>query len=155
MPSVTGSANVRAIGDPRGDAPDDGLVPYQYVVLRCVPRVEREEFVNVGVVLFAQEAGFLDAASTLDEARLLAFAPGLPLEAVRRALDAVRAVCRGETGRGLPALETPGQRFGWLTASRSTVVQPGPRHGGVCADPAGELARLVARLVAPVRGTVS
>lgn len=149
MPSVTGSTNIRTSGSPVGEG---GLVPYQYVVLRCVPRVEREEFVNVGVVLFAQTAGFLDAAAALDEPRLTAFAPGLSLEGVRRALGAVRAVCRGETGRGLPTLDTPGQRFGWLTASRSTVVQPGPRHGGVCADPAAELDRLVARLVAPLVG---
>nr|WP_246061614.1 DUF3037 domain-containing protein [Lapillicoccus jejuensis] len=145
---MTGSTNIRTSGS---TADKGDLVPYQYVVLRCVPRVEREEFVNVGVVLFAQSADFLGAGFALDEQRLTAFAPGLSLDGVRRALDAVRAVCRGETGRGLPTLETPGQRFGWLTASRSTVVQPGPRHGGVCADPAAELDRLVGRLVAPTQ----
>ena len=149
MPSVTGSVNIRP-GGARPSGGGDDLVPYQYVVLRCVPRVEREEFVNVGVVLFAQSAGFLDAAFLLDEPRLTAFAPGVPVQRVHASLEAVRAVCRGETGRGLPTLETPGQRFGWLTASRSTVVQPGPRHGGVCADPTAELEHLVARLVAPV-----
>ena len=62
-------------------------------------------------------------------------------------LDRVRAVCRGETGRGLPTLEKQGQRFGWIIAPRSTVVQPGPVHGGLCDDPAVELARLMERLV--------
>lgn len=147
MPSVTGTTNVARPAD-------GGLVGYQYVVLRCVPRVEREEFANVGVVLFAQSAGFLDTAFVLDEARLRAFAPGLDLERVRHALTAVQRVCRGETGRGLPTLETPGQRYGWITAPRSTVVQPGPRHGGVCADPATELRRLVVGLAGPVGAPV-
>lgn len=137
MPSVTGTTNVT-----RGE-----LVGYQYVVVRCVPRVEREEFVNVGVVLFAQSEAFLDAGFALDEARLTAFSPGLDVARVHDALAAVRAVCRGDSGRGLPSLETPGQRFGWLSAPRSTVVQPGPRHGGVCLDPGTELDRLVKILV--------
>ncbi|MDQ2755803.1 MAG: DUF3037 domain-containing protein [Actinomycetota bacterium] len=141
MPSITGTTNV--------SRPADGaFLGYQYVVLRCVPRVEREEFVNVGVVLFAQGAGFLGAGFDLDASRLLALAPGLDLDQLSRALLAVQQVCRGETGRGLPTLETPGQRYGWITAPRSTVVQPGPRHGGVCLDPEAELARLVRTLVA-------
>ncbi|MEO3935356.1 DUF3037 domain-containing protein [Dermatophilaceae bacterium Soc4.6] len=141
MPSITGTTNVVR--------PADGeFLGYQYVVLRCVPRVEREEFVNVGVVLFAQGPGFLDAAFHLDAPRLLALAPGLDVDQLRHALLAVQQVCRGETGRGLPTLETPGQRYGWITASRSTVLQPGPRHGGVCLDPPQQLARLLRTLVA-------
>ena len=120
---------------------------YQYVVLRLVPRVEREEFVNVGVVLYCEETGFLDAAWDLDEARLAAFAPACELDGVRSSLERVRAVCRGETGRGLPTLDKPGRRFGWIIAPRSTVVQPGPVHGGLCTDPETELDRLVRRLV--------
>ena len=122
-------------------------VPYQYVVLRCVPRVEREEFVNVGVVLYSQSADFLDADWRLDEPRLRAFAPGLDLDAVGAALDTVCRVCRGETGGGLPTLGSLGRRFGWLSAPRSTVVQPGPVHGGLTADPATELGALLDRLV--------
>ncbi len=137
MPSITNASNVEA-----GD-----LVGYQYVALRVVPHVEREEFLNVGVILFAQGADFLDAAYSLDGPRLRAFVDGLDLGLVEDALTTVRSVCRGETGRGLPTLDTPGQRFGWLSAPRSTVVQPGPRHGGVCADPAAELRRVVGRLV--------
>ncbi len=113
---------------------------YQYVVLRCLPRVEREEFLNVGVVLYCQRAEFLDSAARFDPGRLSALAPGLDLVSLRTTLDAIRAVCRGEAG---PPLVSLGQRFGWLSAPRSTVVQPGPVHGGVTDDPAAELRRLL------------
>jgi hypothetical protein len=123
------------------------LHPYQYVTLRCVPRVDREEFLNVGIVLYSQSADFLDAAFGLDEARLRAVAPDLDLASVHDVLDTVCRICRGEPGRGLPHLGSPGRRFGWLSAPRSTVVQPGPVHGGLTADPAVELQRLLHRLV--------
>jgi hypothetical protein len=120
---------------------------YQYVVLRCVPRVEREEFLNVGVVLYCQGADFLEAAYRVDEARLRALAPEVSVEDVDRALETICEVCRGVTGGGLPTLGSLGRRFGWLSAPRSTVVQPGPVHGGLTADPAAELQSLLQRLV--------
>ncbi|WP_328823274.1 DUF3037 domain-containing protein [Metallococcus carri] len=123
------------------------LTPYQYVVLRCVPRVEREEFINVGVIVYSQAEDFLDADWRVDEARLRAFAPTLDLDAVRASLDTVCRVCRGETGGGLPTLGALGRRFGWLSAPRSTVIQPGPVHGGLTADPRAELTALLDRLV--------
>ena len=125
------------------------MIGYQYVTLRCVPRVERGEFVNVGVVLYAQGADFLESAHHVDEARLRALAPDLDLGTVEDLLCTVQAVCRGDSGRGLPHLEGLGRRFGWLTAPRSTIVQPSPRHGGLCDDPANELQRLMALLVGP------
>ncbi len=125
------------------------MIGYQYVTLRCVPRVEREEFVNVGVVLYAQGADFLGSAHHVDPARLRALAPNLDLATVADQLETIQAVCRGDDGRGLPHLKGLGRRFGWLTAPRSTVVQPSPRHGGLCADPAVELDRLMATLVGP------
>jgi hypothetical protein len=121
---------------------------YQYVPLRLVPRVDREEFINVGVVLYCQDADFLDAAWEVDPARAAALAPTCDLDGVQSMLERVRAVCRGEEGRGLPTFDKPGQRFGWIIAPRSTVVQPGPVHGGLCDDPATELDRLMRRLVA-------
>ena len=124
------------------------LQGYQYVVLRCVPRVEREEFVNVGVVVYSQSGDFLGARYDVDEARLRALAPDLDPEEVRDSLETVCQVCRGATGGGLPDLGSQGRRFGWLSAPRSTVVQPGPVHGGLTADPAAELEGLLARLVA-------
>lgn len=116
---------------------------YQYVVLRLVPRVDREEFLNVGVVLYSQDAGFLDAAWEIDERRAGCFAPGCDLDGVRAVLERLQALCRGESGRGLPTFDKPGQRFGWIIAPRSTVVQPGPVHGGLTADPGAELDRLL------------
>lgn len=133
--------------------------PYQYVVLRCVPRVEREEFANVGVVLYCPEAGFLGSAWRLDEPRLLAFAPELDVPSLRAALQAVDRICDGaahaEFGTGTRATaygvrvlsDDQSARFGLLRAPRSTVLQPGPVHGGMTADPAAELERLVGHLV--------
>ncbi|MEO5652238.1 MAG: DUF3037 domain-containing protein [Marmoricola sp.] len=132
---------------------------YQYVALRCVPRVEREEFVNVGVVLFCHAEDFLGSAFALDEDRLLALAPDLDLAAVRKALVAVERVCNGEAhvdfGLGSRATaygtragtDDQSTRFGFLRAPRSTVVQPGPVHGGLTDDPSTELARLLDTLV--------
>lgn len=122
---------------------------YQYVTLRLVPRVEREEFLNIGVVLYSQNLEFLDAAWELDEERLRSFAPHTDVEGVRSLLDRVQAVCRGETGQGLPTLEKLGQRFGWIIAPRSTIVQTSPVHGGLCDDPEAELGRLLDALVRP------
>ncbi|MFS0883946.1 DUF3037 domain-containing protein [Aeromicrobium sp. 179-A 4D2 NHS] len=120
---------------------------YQYVVLRCVPRPEREEFVNVGVVLYSQEAEFLAVAWDVDRERIAAFAPGLDLDRVCAALDFVDGVCAGDARGGEAATRSAGQRFGFLKAPKSTVVQPGPVHGGVAEDPAAELERLRSLLV--------
>jgi Protein of unknown function (DUF3037) len=123
------------------------VIGFQYVVLRCVPRVDREEFLNVGVVLYAQDADFLGCAGTVDEPRLAALAPGLDPDSVRSALSAVEAVCRGDGSSGAAGRAPLGTRFGFLSAPRSTVVQPGPIHGGLTGDPSAELARLLDRLV--------
>lgn len=120
---------------------------FQYVVLRVVPRVDREEFLNVGVVVYSQAADFLGCASYVDEARLGALAPGLDVGAVRSALETVRHVCAGDDAAGDAAGAPMTQRFGFLSAPRSTVVQPGPIHGGTTADPEAELAHLLEKLV--------
>ena len=119
-------------------------LPFQYVVLRCVPRVDREEFLNVGVVLYSQPADYLACASHLEERRLLSIAPELDLAAVRSALDGIAAVCAGS---GPSALTGLGQRFGWIAAPKSTMIQPGPIHGGLAEDPEAELAHLLNKLV--------
>ncbi len=124
---------------------------YQYLVLRCVPHVDREEFLNVGVVLYSQRAEFLRCATYLDPDRLLTLAPDLDLGAVGAALSAIKAVCRGDASAGLAGATALGARFGHLAAPRSTVVQPGPVHGGLltqeCPDPAAVLDRLLRLLV--------
>jgi hypothetical protein len=118
--------------------------PFEYALLRAVPRVQRGECVNVGVLLYCQELDFLDALTHVDEARLRALDADIDLAALD---DALTAVCRTCEGAG-PAAETSlGQRFRWLTAPRSTVLQPGPVHAGLTDDPAAELIRLVEALV--------
>jgi hypothetical protein len=121
--------------------------PYQYVVLRCVPRVDREEFVNVGVVLYCEEAAYLQSAWSDDRERLEALAPGLDVDAVCEGLDFVRAVCAGDETVGAVASKPSGQRFGFLMAPRSTVLQPSPVHGGVTTDPGRQLEHLLERFV--------
>jgi Protein of unknown function (DUF3037) len=125
--------------------PPAELSPYEWCLLRVVPRVERGEQVNAGVVLYCQSREVLSAAIELDPARVLALAPDLDVAAVQRHLDAAAAVCAGThpATAGLPA----GQRFRWLTAPRSTVVQASPVHTGLSADPARELDVLLDRMV--------
>jgi hypothetical protein len=122
-------------------------MPFQYVVLRCVPRVDREEFVNVGVVLYCQQADFLEARCHVDRDRLLALSAAVDVTAVESALAAVEAVCRGDATAGEAGRSPMGTRFGFVKAPRSTVVQPGPVHGGTTDDPGRELDHLLDRLV--------
>jgi hypothetical protein len=122
-------------------------MPFQYVVLRCVPRVDREEFVNVGVVLHCQAADFLEARSHVDAERLRSLDPEVDLDAVTSALRAVESVCRGDESAGDAGRASLGSRFGFLKAPRSTVVQPGPVHGGTTDDPGDQLEHLLDRLV--------
>lgn len=124
-----------------------GGMGFQYVVLRCVPRVDREEFVNVGVVLYCQDADFLDLAHHVDADRLRALSPEVDVRAVESALRAAAAVCRGEESAGAAGRVPLGTRFGFLSAPRSTVVQPGPIHGGLTDDPAQQLGHLARALV--------
>jgi DUF3037 family protein len=121
--------------------------PFEYALLRVVPRVERGEFVNAGVVLYCQEKRFLEAAIGLDSERLRALDPRLDPETVRAHLEAVRRVCAGGPGAGPIGLLPPVQRFGWLVAPRSTVVQPGPVHTGLAEDPQKALDHLLERMV--------
>lgn len=130
-----------------GLASGAGALAYQYVVLRCVPRVDREEFVNVAVVLHCQGADFLDAGIHLDRARVAALAPTLDLDRLAAGLEAVRDVCRGDAAAGEAGRADLGTRFGFVKAPRSTILQPGPVHGGLTADPARQLEHLLDRLV--------
>jgi hypothetical protein len=122
---------------------------FAYAVLRVVPRVERGERVNVGVVLHCRARGFLGARIEPDDRRLLALAPDLDLAAVRRYLDFVRLVCAGDPAAGYVGRLPQDERFGWLVSPSSTVVQPSRVHAGLSADPAEALDRLLLRLVLP------
>lgn len=131
------------------ESPAEPSVWYSYAILRVVPRVERGEFLNVGVILFARTRSFLEAWIALDEERLRAFAPEVDVEPIKRHLAAIEAVGAGRPEGGPIAVASPSERFHWLTAPRSTVIQPSPIHVGVCADPRAALAELMAEFVLP------
>ncbi|MDN4161649.1 DUF3037 domain-containing protein [Nocardioides abyssi] len=120
---------------------------YQYVVLRCVPRVDREEFLNVGVVVYCQAQDFLQVAWDVDADRLRALDARIDVDQVRDALRFVEGVCAGDERGGAAGAHPIGQRFGFLKAPKSTVIQPGPVHGGVTTDPARQLEHLLDCLV--------
>jgi hypothetical protein len=120
---------------------------FDYAVVRVVPRVEREEFVNAGVVLFCLERDFLGARVALDRARVAALFPGADLEAIAAHLEAIPRICAGGEGSGPIGRLSIRERFQWLVAPRSTVIQVSPVHSGLCDDPAAALERLFRRMV--------
>ena len=122
-----------------------GTEVFEYAVIRVVPRIERGEAINVGVIVYSQQFRYLCARVELDEGRLLALDPRADLDAVRGGLRAFSKACTEGPLAGRPL----GERFRWLTAPRSTVVQPGPVHSGLTADPAAELTHLFDSLVQP------
>jgi len=122
--------------------------PFQYAIVRVVPRVERGECVNAGVVLFCRPRRFLAARVALDVARLRAIAPDVDLDGVRGHLGAVERIAAGDPGAGPIAALAASERFHWLVAPSSTIIQCSPVHTGLSDDPAAELEHLVAQLVA-------
>jgi Protein of unknown function (DUF3037) len=120
---------------------------FDYAILRVVPRVERQEFVNVGVIVFCLERRILEARVHLDEARLQALWSGLDLEIIRQHIQAVVRICEGDPTAGQIALLPQRERFHWLTAPRSTMIQTSSVHTGICADSVGVADRLFKQLV--------
>jgi hypothetical protein len=121
--------------------------PFQYATVRIVPRIERGELVNAGVVLFCRPLRFLGARTQLDAALLAALAPECDAAEVGPHLEAVERIAAGDPAAGPIARMPQSERFHWLVAPASTMVQPGPVHTGLTDDPAGELDRLFAALV--------
>lgn len=122
-------------------------VTYDYAIIRIVPRVDRGEQINVGVILSVADSEFLDARIELDAALLRALDPAVDIAAVREQLDLILAVCRGGQDAG-PIGTLPARgRFRWLVSPRSTMVQPSPVHTGRTSDPAACLERLMDRAV--------
>ncbi|WP_328784150.1 DUF3037 domain-containing protein [Streptomyces canus] len=130
----------------RGGRSDDREV-FEYALLRVVPRVERGECINAGVLVYCRAKAYVGVRTHLDESRLRALDPEADVAGVRAALHAVEGVCAGGEGAGLAARDDAGRRFRWLIAPRSTVVQPGPVHTGLTSDPAAEPERLLDLLV--------
>ena len=120
---------------------------FEYAVIRLVPRVEREEFINVGVVLFCRARRFLEARIVLDTERLAALAPHLDIAAVQEQLSHIPLVCQGGAAAGPIGLLPQPERFRWLVASRSAMIQTSPVHVGMSADPAAALDHLVEVMV--------
>jgi hypothetical protein len=127
---------------------------YSYAIVRVVPRVERGEFVNVGVVLFAREQGFLGARFALDFERLRTLAPDVDLGTIERHLLTFEAVCAGDAAGGPIAAMPASERFHWLVAPRSTVIQTSPVHPGRSEAPERALDELMAEFVLPARRPV-
>jgi Protein of unknown function (DUF3037) len=120
---------------------------FSYAILRVVPSVERGERINAGVVLFCRQRGFLGARVALDARRLAVLAPELDAGAVRGHLDGLVRVAEGDPAAGPIAALPQSERFGWLVAPSSTVVQPSEVHTGLCDDPARTLDELFEELV--------
>jgi Protein of unknown function (DUF3037) len=125
-----------------------GREPFQYAALRIVPRVERGERLNAGVVIFCREYDFLAVRAEVDESRLGALAPGVDPGPLRSHLEALGRVAAGDPGAGALARLEPSERFGWLVAPSSTMIQPSEVHTGLTADPQATLDHLFATLVA-------
>lgn len=120
---------------------------FEYAVIRVVPRVEREEFLNVGVILYCPSQGFLQTVFELDENRLCAFCREIDVAGLQERLQVFQKICAGRREGG-PIGQLPiASRFRWLTANRSTIVQTSPVHTGLCDDAAEKLARLFEQLV--------
>ena len=127
--------------------PEGRAEPFQYAMLRVVPRVERGEAINAGVVVFCRPRRFLGARAELDEELLAALAPGCDPDDVRAQLETLVAVAEGRPEGGRVAAMPQSERFHWLTAPSSTIVQPSPVHTGLTDDPERELGHLFASLV--------
>ena len=122
---------------------------YDYAVIRVVPKVDREEFINAGVIVSCPDLSFLEARIKLNESRLFALDPTIDLDLVRSHLAAIPTICRGGVEAGSIGELPQRQRFHWLVAPRSTIIQTSPVHTGRCHDPAAALERLVATMVDP------
>ncbi|MFF9005696.1 DUF3037 domain-containing protein [Streptomyces goshikiensis] len=120
---------------------------FEYALVRVVPRMERGECFNAGVIVYCRAKSYVAARTHLDEAKLLALDPKADVAGVRAALRAVEGLCAGGESAGQAAGDEPGRRFRWLIAPRSTVVQPGPVHTGLTVDPEAEVERLLDLLV--------
>lgn len=128
---------------------------YDYAIIRVVPKVEREEFINVGVIVSCPTRKFLEARIELNESRLLALDPTLDVGFIRAHLAAIPAICAGGTQAGPIGQLSQRERFYWLVAPRSTIIQTSPVHTGRCQSPDAVLERLLETMVRPARAQSS
>jgi hypothetical protein len=133
-------------------APDPVRAPFAYAIVRVVPRIERGEFVNAGIVLFCRPKRFLGTHTGLDEGRLRALDPGCDVDAVRAHLDLIDRIAAGDPTAGPIAALSAAERFHWLVSPASTIIQVSDTHTGITADPAATLDHLYKTLVEPPGG---
>jgi hypothetical protein len=131
--------------------PDSTRSPFSYAILRVVPRVERGERFNAGVLLYCRQRDFLGARVALDETRLAALAPDASASDVRAYLEALVRVAAGDPDAGPIAAMPQSERFGWLVSPSSTIIQPSKVHTGMCDEPQATLDTLFQELVEPPR----
>jgi hypothetical protein len=120
---------------------------FDYAVVRVVPRVERQEFLNTGVIVLCRERRYLAAKVAVDEVRLCALWPPLEIEAIRQHTDAIVRICAGDSSAGPIAALSQSERFHWLTSPRSTIIQTSPVHTGICHDTEVLLDRLYTQMI--------
>lgn len=125
----------------------ENFCTFDYATIRFVPRVEREEFFNVGVILSCPERKFLDSRIFLDEKKLKTFAPSANAETIRQYLEIIPKICAGDVNAGVIGKLTQRERFYWLTAQRSTIIQTSPVHTGICTDAHKLLEHLFEKMV--------
>jgi hypothetical protein len=124
---------------------------FDYAIVRVVPRVERGERINAGVILYCRALDFLGARIALDRARLMALDPSVDVDEVERALALIPLVCSGDPRSGPIGRLPPSERFHWLVSPRSTITQTSPVHAGLCDDPQAALDHLLQTMVLPLR----
>ncbi len=123
------------------------LYKYDYAIVRIVPRVEREEFINAGVILSCLQTDFLGSGIALDEERLKCFAPHSDIENIKIYLNTIPKICAGEKDAGIIGSLPKRARFYWLTAVRSTIIQTSPVHSGLCENPESQIEKLLEKYV--------
>lgn len=120
---------------------------YEYAVIRVVPRVEKEEFLNAGIILSCPEKDFLEAKIKLDETRLKSFDPEIDIEMIKSHLSTIPDICEGGYSAGGLAKLNKRERFRWLTSPKSTIIQISSVHSGYCKEPAEEISHLLEKMV--------
>ena len=122
-------------------------VTYEYAIIRLVPKVEREEFMNIGVIIFSKQKNYVGIKYNIDKEKIASFSGEVDVEMIREYLEGWESVCKGDPAGGIIGKLELSLRFRWLVARRSTIIQSSPTHPGLCADPEKVLTDIFTRYV--------